>query len=129
MKQESFSFASRNADVLAWWTTHETHLPILADIDNIFHLSLISKIWESPFNLRLGCDCKVVYLNLLEQNISRVREFLDSTIHNIETEGENASKNIIVHIAEGEALVEDEVYDDIYNLDDIDHDDDEIVML
>ena len=68
---------------------------------------------------------KVEDLILLKQNLSRVREFLDNTDYNIETGGHNAFKNIVVHIAEGEAPVEDEVDDDIYDLDDID----EIVML
>ena len=136
---ESFSFASRNADVLAWWKTHETHLPILSKIaKKILAIPASSAKSERVFSTgglvitakrgRLS-PSKVEDLILLKQNLSRVREFLDSTDYNMETGGHNAFKNIVVHIAEREAPVEDEVDDDIYDLDDIDDDNDEIVML
>jgi hypothetical protein len=43
---ESFSFASRKCDVLAWLKAHEEHLPVLAKIARqIFgYTSIISKV-------------------------------------------------------------------------------------
>ena len=92
---ESFSFASRNADVLAWWKTHETHLPILSKIaKKILAIPASSAKSERVFSTgglvvtakrgRLS-PSKVEDLILLKQNLSRVREFLDSTDYNIET--------------------------------------------
>ena len=142
---ESFSFASRKCDVLAWWKAHEEHLPVLAKIARkILAIPASSAKSERVFSTgglvvtakrgRLS-PSKVEDLILLKQNLSRVRDFLAATTYKVEAGGHNAFQNIIVHVTEGADPVEaEDVNDDMYDLEGDDENEDEnqdeeIVML
>ena len=131
IKYESFSLSHREGNILYWWKTHSSLLPMLSRIARtILAIPSSSAKSERVFSTggntvtvkrsRLGPK-RVEYLIVIKENLSKVKEFdlIISDYEDVETTNHNGFQRIAIatELGVGNELDEAELADDMFSLD------------